>query len=149
MYEYQQPFWVQPQQQAYNPYQMQARQNIYSNPAIQQPVAQSGLSGRQVNDISEVNVNEVPTDGSRAVFIRSDGAEVYTKHWNANGTISTVLYKPCLPDTSNSIGNGEKSNVGDFDAIMEVLASVNERLDRIESALPTKRTTKREVTASE
>lgn len=149
MYEYQQPFWVQPQQQAYNPYQMQARQNIYSNPAIQQPVAQSGLSGRQVNDISEVNANEVPMDGSRAVFIRSDGAEVYTKQWTANGNISTVTYKPVFPDVSNSTTNGEKANVGGLDAIMEVLASVNERLDRIESALPTKRTAKKEVVASE
>lgn len=62
----------------YNPYQM-----------YQQPYAQfighNGMSGRYVNDFSEITANDVPMNGQGEVFVKNDLSEVQIRAWNANG----------------------------------------------------------------
>lgn len=50
------------------------------------------LPGRLVNDISEVQINEVPMDGSINVFPLRDLSHVYLKFWDNNGKFITTHY---------------------------------------------------------
>lgn len=74
MYGFQQPQMqpqVQPQFQAYQPRQIQ---------------------GRTVTSPDEITVQEVPSDGSLALFPSADGSCIYGKRWESNGSISTCVY---------------------------------------------------------
>ena len=51
------------------------------------------LRGRIVNSIDDVTANDVPMDGSCAVFIKSDYTEIYTRAWQPNGLITTNVYR--------------------------------------------------------
>lgn len=62
---------VQPQFQAYQPRQIQ---------------------GRTVTSPDEITVQEVPSDGSMALFPSADGSCIYGKRWESNGSISTCVY---------------------------------------------------------
>lgn len=142
----QQPYWMHQMNPQINPYQrmqpnVQPIQNQYLQQMPQQATGQ-GLNGRTVNDISEVTANEIPMDGNKAVFIRSDGSEIYTKQWTANGTIATMTYKPVLKEQGNLMSEEEKANTSGLDAINgalnDFIGIVNARFDRIESRLPIK-----------
>ena len=63
----------------------------------QQPMPQqiAGINGRIVQAVENINANEVPMDGSMAFFPKQDMSEIYVKGWNADGTINTIVYKPC------------------------------------------------------
>lgn len=53
---------------------------------------QPGISGRVVTGPSEIQVQEVPTDGTVAWFPAADGSCVWGKRWTPDGSISTVRY---------------------------------------------------------
>lgn len=92
------------QQQAYPP-----RRDIYC---------------RLVQNEQEIRPNEVQMDGKPSIFVNDKLNEVYLKHWNATGTISTYRYV-LATDDQNVTGAQDP-----FDLIMQ-------RLDRIESSLNT------------
>lgn len=53
---------------------------------------QPGISGRVVTSPGEIQVQEVPTDGTVAWFPAADGSCVWGKRWTPDGGISTVRY---------------------------------------------------------
>lgn len=53
---------------------------------------QPGISGRVVASPGEIQVQEVPTDGTVAWFPAADGSCVWGKRWTPDGSISTVRY---------------------------------------------------------
>ena len=53
---------------------------------------QPGISGRVVTSPGEIQVQEVPTDGTVAWFPAADGSCVLGKRWTPDGSISTVRY---------------------------------------------------------
>lgn len=53
---------------------------------------QPGISGRVVTSPGEIQVQEVPTDGTVAWFPSADGSCVWGKRWTPDGSISTVRY---------------------------------------------------------
>ena len=53
---------------------------------------QPGISGRVVTGPGEIQVQEVPTDGTMAWFPATDGSCVWGKRWTPDGSISTVRY---------------------------------------------------------
>lgn len=81
----------------------------------QQPIPQqvSGINGRIVQAVENINANEVPMDGSMAFFPKQDMSEIYVKGWNADGTIRTIVYKPYTDpkdnQTVNSMANAENA----------------------------------------
>lgn len=99
MYQYQQPY-----QQPYQP-QMQPR----------------GVPGRVVSSLSEVTVNDVPSDGSIGYFPARDGSCIWAKQWRGDGSIETVSYLP------QPLPKQEKQH----DRLDEIM----ERLDSIEASL--------------
>lgn len=109
--------------------------NMYA--PYQQPVQQvSVISGRIVDKFDGINVNEVPMDGSPAVFIKSDLSEIMTKRWGTDGLINETLYKAQISnsniDVTNLPLNGEKSK---NDAFNEVTDIFNSKLTTIENTM--------------
>lgn len=83
------------------------------------------LSGRMVNNVNEISANDVPMNAPVSVFPKNDLSEIYAKSWNANGTISTVVYKPCAEPQASNEGNPTAA----------FTEEVIQRLEKIESAI--------------
>lgn len=96
------------------------------NQFMQQPVQQNqsqGIVGKIVNDVSNVSPNDVPMDGSVAVFPKNDMTEIYCKQWTANGTIQTIVYRPVQQENG-----AEGTNIPqmDFNALNEDVRALRE-----------------------
>ena len=126
-------------------------------PQIQQPVPQqiAGINGRVVQAVENINANEVPMDGSMAFFPKQDMSEIYVKGWNADGTINTIVYKPCAApkdsQTVNSMINTENAKftlsdestqlfLNKFEELSEKIGQLEDRFDK---SLGTQRKTSR------
>lgn len=78
----------QPMASAYMP--MQQPYQPYQQPYQQMPTRMvPQISGRVVNSIDDITVQEVPTDGTMALFPSADGKCIYSKRWTPDGNIST------------------------------------------------------------
>lgn len=118
----------------YTPYQFQPMPAFPMQPqmpamTVQQPQAQS-LSGRIVKSVEEIVPNEVPMNGSIAVFPTSDMNAIFVKGWNQDGTISTVKYEPV---------SSEKVE----DEASVTLADIMNQLTDIQDMLKPKKTAKK------
>lgn len=91
------------QQQRFEP-QQQFQQQM-------QPVQQSQstfINGKIVPSVDVINANDVPMDGSVAIFPKQDMSEIYAKQWNADGTIRTMVYKPILDGHPSNLSSEDK-----------------------------------------
>lgn len=72
----------------------------YPGQYMQQPFGQQNMwqvqrpGGRTISSPDEITVQDVPSDGSLALFPMADGSCVYGKRWEPNGSISTYRYLP-------------------------------------------------------
>lgn len=120
-YQYQQP--------RYDP---QQNQPLFNQQQSIQPQQQVGLNGKVVQAVEQITANDVPMDGSVAVFPKQDMSEIYTKSWNADGTIRTVVYKPYTaskPDVAISSADMSKMKMGLSDEATEAFMA---RFDSLE-----------------
>ena len=104
-------------QQAYNPIQ-----NIQRFQQPQQPEQmQQGIFGKVVQSQDSIVANDVPMNGSVAFFPKSDLSEIYAKQWSADGTISTMVFKPIQNDNPNKLSqDAEKLKIGLSDEATEI-----------------------------
>lgn len=104
-------------QQAYNP-----MQNIQRFQQPQQPEQmQQGIFGKVVQSQDSIVANDVPMNGSVAFFPKSDLSEIYAKQWSADGTISTMVFKPIQNDNHNKLSqDSEKLKIGLSDEATEI-----------------------------
>lgn len=102
----------------------------YSQPTPLSPV-RSYIYGRPVAAPNEITPQEVPMDGTIALFPMQDLSCVYAKTWGADGTIKTMRF---VPEPVNDPQN-EGQTEGSMDALF---ASLNQRLDKIEKMLTRK-----------
>lgn len=104
-------------QQAYNP-----MQNIQRFQQPQQPEQiQQGIFGKVVQSQDSIVANDVPMNGSVAFFPKSDLSEIYAKQWSADGTISTMVFKPIQNDNPNNLSQDtEKLKIGLSDEATEI-----------------------------
>lgn len=104
-------------QQAYNPIQ-----NIQRFQQPQQPEQiQQGIFGKVVQSQDSIVANDVPMNGSVAFFPKSDLSEIYAKQWSADGTISTMVFKPIQNDNHNKLSQDtEKLKIGLSDEATEI-----------------------------
>lgn len=124
MYQQPQPFQPMPQTQA-------------------QPKPFSPITGRVVNSLDEITVQEVPTDGSIAWFPSADGSCIYGKRWTPDGNITTMRFVPEAADTAPS--QPDPFQVIN-DRISELFQLVEEIKDDMPMTAETRRTpTKRKV----
>lgn len=133
------------QQQRFEP-QQQFQQQM-------QPVQQSQstfINGKIVPSVDVINANDVPMDGSVAIFPKQDMSEIYAKQWNADGTIRTVVFKPALNEQDNNLSNDKEKAV--LEALEDVRSGFDEKINELVSEIcklekkicdtPTNRTTK-------
>lgn len=123
----------------------------------QQPIPQqvSGINGRIVQTVENINANEVPMDGSMAFFPKQDMSEIYVKGWNANGTINTIVYKPYTEPGGSNAGNptadieNAKFTLSDestqlfLNKFEELSEKIGQLEDRFDKSLGTQRKTSR------
>lgn len=104
-------------QQAYNP-----MQNIQRFQQQQQPEQmQQGIFGKVVQSQDSIVANDVPMNGAVAFFPKSDLSEIYAKQWSADGTISTMVFKPIQNDNPNKLSqDSEKLKIGLSDEATEI-----------------------------
>lgn len=104
-------------QPAYNP-----MQNIQRFQQQQQPEQmQQGIFGKVVQSQDSIVANDVPMNGSVAFFPKSDLSEIYAKQWSADGTISTMVFKPVQNDNPNKLSQDkEKLKIGLSDEATEI-----------------------------
>lgn len=131
--------------QMYNPYIGQIPGQSYTTPQTWLPQTNlpytasnskpQTIFGKVVQNESQITPNDVPMDGTIALFPLQDYSKIIAKQWTQNGTISTVTYSP---DTRND-QNGSTSLTID-----ELSKQFNDRFDQIEDLLtsPSKSATK-------
>lgn len=134
-YQYQQPR-----------YDLQQNQPLFNQQQSIQPQQQVGLNGKVVQAVEQITANDVPMDGSVAVFPKQDMSEIYTKSWNADGTIRTIVYKPYTaskPDVANSSADMSKMKMGLSDeateAFMARFDSLEKKFDELMPKIASKR----------
>lgn len=117
----------------------QQQQQTYQQPQTmqyQQTTSFSNLSGRTVNNFSEITANDVPMTGGFAVFPKADLSEIEVRQWNANGTISARSFKPVLAD--DGINNQSAENNGSVGISDTFTTEILSRLENIEKMLTKK-----------
>lgn len=126
-----------------NPYldrmaQLQQYQQSLQQPTLNtptQPMATPiGINGKIVQSVETITANDVPMDGSVAVFPRQDLTEIYIKSWNGDGTIRTVVYKPVVEP--QSLAEGKLSSEAEnfkISLLDEATAAFMKRFDEIEN----------------
>lgn len=93
---------------------------------MQMQPSYSVIPGRIVNTPDEIRPNEVPNDGSIAVFPLNDGSAVYLKYFTGEGRINTVKFTLETPETVT----------GDIPANQnEGYAAIKQQLDEIKKMI--------------
>lgn len=108
-------------QQTWLPQSPQLPNNVYSTQNTT-PQQKSTVFGKVVADESQITPNDVPMDGTIAIFPLQDYSKIIAKQWTANGTIQTLIYIPEQTQASNT----PKTTLDD------VMSHMDERLDQIE-----------------
>lgn len=135
----------------YQPMMPYGQYPMYQQPQSFQPMPQtqaqpkpfSPITGRVVNSLDEITVQEVPTDGTVAWFPSADGSCVYGKRWTPDGNITTMRFVPEAADAAPSQPDPfQLIN----DRISELFQLVEEIKDDMPMTAETRRTpTKRKV----
>lgn len=119
------------------------------------PQQATGINGRVVAAVENINANEVPMDGSVAFFPKQDLSEIYVKGWNADGTIKTVLYTPHIEPKDNQVINSipnaenlkidlsEKATEGIMNKLDELFGKIEQLEDRFDKTLSSQKKSSR------
>lgn len=127
-YQYQYPWGAVTPPPAWQPSQQPAAtgQSTWIPQLQQQNSAQQPqrLVGRTVASAQDVTPQEVPMDGSLALFPLADGSAVIGKRWTPEGTIAEVRFVPERHEEAPAVPTFESSVIDRLDAIEDSLASL-------------------------
>ena len=85
------------------------------------PAPKQTIFGKIVQNESQITPNDVPMDGTIALFPLQDFSRIIAKQWTPNGLIQTLEYLP-----ANSKDDNPTVTLDD------VMSHMDERLDQIE-----------------
>ena len=122
-------------QQTYQP----MPQTIVSNQSRTFPP----ITGRIVNSLDEITVQEVPTDGTVAWFPSADGSCVYGKRWTPDGNIKTMRFVPEAAEAAPSQQDPFKVINARIDELVDLVEDISDNMSRHTEAKRTQQTTKR------
>ena len=136
MMPYQQyPQYPYQQQQAYQP----MPQTVMPN----QSRTFSPITGRVVNSLDEITVQEVPTDGTVAWFPSADGSCVYGKRWTPDGNITTMRFVPETADAAPSQPDPFQLINARIDELVDLVEDISDNMRRSAETKRTQQTAKR------
>lgn len=124
--------------------QPQSWQNPISQ-SVQQPISQPdqnravGLQGRTVANISEITAQDLPMNGTPALFPLADGSAVYSRSWQGDGTVKTIEYRPVETEQK------EQPTIGIAD-ILSMQSDLSDIKSMLEKMNKPKATTRRKAT---
>lgn len=114
-------------------YQQTLQQPQMAGTQMSLPNQSIGLNGKMVDTVEQITANDVPMDGSVAIFPKKDMSEIYLKSWTPNGTIATVVFKPILEaQENNSISTPTEMKIGMDNEVTEVFM---QRFDELKTKL--------------
>lgn len=120
----------------FNPYQYQPQY-------APQPIPQ-GANTRLVSNFSDIQIGDIPTDGTPTFFIKNDLTEIQTRKWSNDGRVISTIYRPIEPQMENlpsaTKQEQNEANALSTEDIMKRLDEIDARLDKL---LP-KRTSKKD-----
>jgi len=80
-----------------SPYNVQP---TYIPPAITPTQSQNSyIRGQVVKSHDDIQPGTIPMDGTISLFPTTDYKVIYGKQWNADGTITTIEYRPTVQQT--------------------------------------------------
>lgn len=123
------------QNYSYNPYMMSSpmTSNLYNQPQTPQiQMNTNNVSGRVVNDFSEITASDIPMDGRSAVFVKNDKSEIQVREWSPNGQIVLTSY---LPNKEKETSTVESNQSLKFDPKTDVLEPLMERIEELENKI--------------
>lgn len=85
------------------------------------PAPKQTIFGKVVQNESQITPNDVPMDGTIAMFPLQDFSKIIAKQWTPNGLIQTLEYLPANAKDDNPTVTLDK-----------VMSHMDERLDQIE-----------------
>lgn len=118
-----------------NPVQQAPQQHI-SQPDQNRAV---GLQGRTVANISEITAQDLPMNGTPALFPLADGSAVYSRSWQGDGTVKTIEYRPVETEQK------EQPTIGIAD-ILSMQSDLSDIKSMLEKMNKPKTTTRRKAT---
>lgn len=98
---------------------MPGTQNV--NLSYVTPAPKQTIFGKVVQNESQITPNDVPMDGTIAMFPLQDFSKIIAKQWTPNGLIQTLEYLPANTKDDNPTVT-----------LDEVMSHMDERLDQIE-----------------
>lgn len=113
-------------------YQQTLQQPQMAGTQMSLPNQPIGLNGKMVDTVEQITANDVPMDGSVAIFPKKDMSEIYLKSWTPNGTIATVVFKPALDEQTNSVSAQPEMKIGMDNEVTEVFM---QRFDELKTKL--------------
>lgn len=93
------------------------------------------LNGKFIAEIKDVSANDVPLNGRPAIFVKNDMSEIYTKMWNADGTITTNTFKRITDSTPTPVADDVAELVDRLDTLE---GKISARFEKIEKAVKAK-----------
>lgn len=113
----------------------------YSYPIVPQQMpyqnnVRSVIPGRSVVNVKEITSDEVPMDGSLALFPKKDESAIYVRSYNGKGTIDTKIYIPAPSDYVDEDITPERSTISNED-ILKSITDLANRVDNIQGIVNT------------
>jgi len=109
--------------------------NYYNQYPYQQSYGNSGMQSnatRLVNNFNEIQVNEIPMDGTYKLFAKSDLSEVQAKAWMPNGTINTIEYSLKTAPTESNPQNVPQQDLDSLiQPLMDEIKALSDKVDKI------------------
>ena len=120
------------------PQAMQIPQNT-QQPLQMQYIQQQQMTGRYVNDFSDITANDVPMDGRWAIFAKNDMSEIQARAWSPEGKIVPVVFKPVIEENNEKAKENEKLKIDLSDettqAFMKRFDDISDRLEKVEKTI--------------
>lgn len=101
------------------------------------------ITGRVVNSLDEITVQEVPTDGTVAWFPSADGSCVYGKRWTPDGNIMTMRFVPEAVDAAPSQPDPFQVINARIDELVELVEDISDNMPRSAETKRAQQTAKR------
>lgn len=99
-------------------------QQPFTDAAGQLRAQQSALAGRTVNNLNEITAQDLPMNGTSALFPLADGSAIYSRSWRGDGTVQTVEYRPVQQEQETDVVDPLAILQNDISEIKELLQTL-------------------------